>query len=90
MRIRHVEWPRGIRDKVEGKHGLSPDEVEWAILDRRAYIRVVGRNRYFVFGRSDAGAYIVSVVEYARGKATVISARAMTPQERRVYQRRGK
>jgi uncharacterized DUF497 family protein len=90
MRIQDIAWPAGIREKVETKHGLSPDEVEEAIMDRHAYLRIARRGRYFVFGRSNSGAYIISVVAVERGTARVISARSMTAQEQRTYQRKGK
>lgn len=88
MRIHDVDWPRGIRDKVRARHGLEPEQVEGALLGERTYIRRTRDGKYF--GRSDDGAYIISVVVYKAGIARVISARVMTAAERRTYQRSGK
>ncbi len=90
MRIREVEWPEGIQSKVEVRHALTIEQVESALMDRRAFIRRVGRDRYFVFGQSEDGAYVSTVFFYQRGVARVISARTMTQRERQAYQRRGK
>ena len=90
MRIREVEWPPAIKEKVAGRHGLDPDQVEAALLSRRAYLRRAGRDRYFVFAQASDGTYIIAVAAYDSGVARVISARRMTERERRTYQRRGK
>jgi uncharacterized DUF497 family protein len=90
MRIRHVDWPPGIRDKVERKHGLSQEDVESAVLDKDSYVRRARSGRYIVLGRAEAGSYIASVIVYSAGRARVISARSMTQSERRTHRQRGK
>jgi uncharacterized DUF497 family protein len=90
MRIRDVQWPPGILEKVEVRHGLLRDQVESAVLEPGAYLRKVGKDRYFVFGMAEDGSYIISVVALHTGIARVISARRMTMQEQGTYRRRGK
>ena len=90
MRIRDVEWPAGIEEKVERKHGLSRDEVESAAFDKGSHIKRAGADRYILLGRSSDGAYVTLIYVYDRGVARVISARRMDTRERRIYQRSGK
>jgi uncharacterized DUF497 family protein len=90
MRIHHVQWPRGIKEKVESKHGLDPEQVQSAIFDRRAWIKRAGPERYILLGQSEVGVYVTVFFGYNRGIARIMTARPMDRRERRIYQRRGK
>ena len=90
MNIRDVQWPPGIKAKVERKHGLSQEEVEEALLSPDSYIRKARESRYQVLARASDGAYILSIIVYVAGIARVISARRMTSSERRLFDSRGK
>lgn len=87
MRILQVEWPRGIREKIQWKHGLEQEEVESAVVDRRAKIKKAGAARYVLLGRSSEGAYISAFFTYRHQVARIISARRMDVKERRLYSR---
>jgi len=87
MRIHDIDWPRSVREKVEARHGLAPEEVESAVFDRRARIKKAGRDRYLLLGHADSGAYISVVFAYNHGSARIITARRMNLRERRIYRR---
>ena len=90
MRIRDVQWPPGIKAKVERKHGLSQEEVETAAFDKRSWIKRAGPDRYILLGRASNGAYVSMIYSYSKGVSRVITARRMDWRERRIYQRSGK
>lgn len=72
------------------KHRVTRDEVEEACFNEPLVVR--GREGcHVVLGQTEAGRYLhVVVVLMNRGRARLITARDVTPQERRYYQRRGK
>lgn len=72
------------------RHGIVFAEVEEACFSDPLITR--GREGcHVVFGRTEAGRFLyVVVVMMSRGRARLITARAMMQRERRFYQRRGK
>jgi len=93
MRLYEVIWKEQFLNKIEQKHQVTPDEVEQVIFSRphvrRAETgRVKGEDLYVAYGRTQAGRYLV--VFFLRKQQTTafpISARDMTPSERRYYER---
>lgn len=80
-------WPGGIEEKVEVKHGLRRDDVEDAFFDARGFVRR-GRGLYYLYSQTPGGTYVfVAFVRDGR-TATVVTAREMTTNERRLYRRR--
>ena len=78
------EWDDRNEDHIL-RHDLYPDEVE-EIFDR-PYVRRRG-SRYLVFGRDGNGRYLTIVCEIrsvAHRRIRVVTARPMTPTERRDY-----
>jgi uncharacterized DUF497 family protein len=70
------------------KHAIEPEEVEAVYL--RRHLRERGRRgRLYILGQTAAGRYLFIVLARRRsGHYRVITAREMTPQERKRYRRR--
>ena len=93
MWIYEILWKEEYVDKLGWKHDILIVEVE-QILFSNPFIRRVGRGRvrgedlYTAYGQTDEGRYlIVFFVLKAGNIAMPISARNMTPTERRLYER---
>jgi uncharacterized DUF497 family protein len=76
------------------EHGLSPEEVEEALLDPRrlgapAY-NVVGEERRAVIGATSAGRLLFVVVTRRGDIVRVVTARDANEWEKKRYRRRGK
>jgi uncharacterized protein len=86
LRIEALEIDDHILDKIESKHGVSLHEVEQACLSERRHVRRGREGLYKVFGQTMAGRYmLVVLVNLGRGNWRVVTARAMTDSERRLY-----
>lgn len=93
MWIYEILWKEEYVDKLEWKHDIRTMEVE-QILFSSPLIRRVERGRvrgedlYTAYGQTNGGRYlIVFFVLKAGDVAMPISARNMTPTERRLYER---
>ena len=70
------------------RHGITPPEVNQALAGRIATRRVRGGLR-LVLGRGEAGRYLTIVLRPVSGpRAKLVTAREMSPSERRLYRRR--
>ncbi|HEU5314916.1 MAG TPA: BrnT family toxin [Chloroflexota bacterium] len=88
------DWDDGNSDK-NLVHGVSDDEIEEVFLneEHRLLVRYLGDQRgeprYRALGRADAGRYLFVAFTFRRRDGTrlirPISARDMTPSERRQY-----
>jgi hypothetical protein len=94
MKITGIVWLRNVVDKLAWKHNVTTDEVE-EILDGASRYRFIeagdveGEDLYAVLGQTIAGRYlIVFFVHKTTGEALVVSARNMTPKEKRAYDRK--
>ena len=91
MRLYEVIWKEAFVDKLERKHRVMPEEVE-DVLFSRPHIRraakghVQGEDLYVAYGQTAAGRYLVVffILKYQTA-VLPISAREMTPAERRYY-----
>ena len=91
MRLYEVIWKEAFVDKLERKHRVMPEEVE-DVLFSRPHIRraekghVQGEDLYVAYGQTAAGRYLAVffLLKYQTA-ALPISAREMTPAERRYY-----
>jgi uncharacterized DUF497 family protein len=86
-----VIWKAKFVEKIADKHGITTDEVE-EVLFSRPHVRlaekgrVKGENLYVAYGQTTAGRYLVVFFICKRRTAALpISARDMTPSERRYY-----
>jgi uncharacterized protein len=96
MEIRHIIWLESILDKIQSKHQVSLEEVEW-VLEHRPHVRfckkgnVKGEDVFSALGRTSAGRYLIIFFILKQGKKVLpISARQMTSQEKRLYGRQKK
>jgi len=91
LRLYHVVWKDEFVEKIADKHAVEIEEVE-DVLFSEPHVRlfekgrVKGENLYAAYGQTAAGRYlIVFFILKRRTDALVISARDMTPSERRYY-----
>ena len=95
-RIRDVIWIDAVVDKIQTKHGIAPEEVEW-VLEHRPHVRYIerghvqGEDVYQAYGQTAAGRYLVVFFILKRDDVALpITARSMTANERRLYVRQKK
>lgn len=92
MKIKRIDWTSDRINHI-ARHNISPEEVEEAAFDSPCVIQVLkqaDRNPeqkiYRLLGRTSEGRYIVFIFIYeGHGVAYSVTARDMTPKERRYY-----
>jgi uncharacterized DUF497 family protein len=91
VKITGLMWLADIIDKLEWKHQVQQEEVR-EVFRRQPKFRFIekghrrGENVYVAQGRTEAGCYLhVFFVYKADRRALILSARDMTPAERRRY-----
>ena len=91
MKLYEVIWKERFVEKLADKHDVSTEEVE-EVLFSSPHIRLAekgrikGENLYTAYGQTGAGRYlIVFFIHKRRSAALPISARDMSPAERRYY-----
>ena len=95
MQINDIIWLDQVVDKIEGRHGVSPEEVEDVFYNRPAYRkaqkgRFEGEDLYYAYGQTDAGRYLFVVFIYKRSRdVLVVTARDMDASERKRHGRKG-
>jgi len=94
MKITSFIWLAHFVDKLEQKHNVRSFEVE-AVFEHDVLIKRAEKGHrpdedvYAAYGQNDAGRYLVVFFVYKQDRrALIISARDMTPTERRFYGRR--
>ena len=91
MRITGVVWLRSVIEKLADKHQVSQQEVEEALRNRPRIRRialgdVAGEDLYAALNQTDDGRYLIVFFIYKpNGEALIISARDMSPKERKSY-----
>ncbi len=93
MHLHEIIWKDAFVDKLEAKHGVTTDEVEYILFSephvrraRRGHIK--GEDLYVAYGQTDGGRYlVVFFIRKQENAALPISARDMTDSERRYYER---
>jgi hypothetical protein len=84
--VRDSKWSAGHI----AAHGVTPDEVREAILER-PYWTAPGRDSAtLVYGRSYAGRYLLVVVLAEGEDAFVVTARDMTDGEKKTFRRKAR
>jgi uncharacterized DUF497 family protein len=91
MEITNIIWLARFVEKIEGKHGVSTDEVEQVFINHPR-VRLVergnvsGENLYRAIGQANDGRYLAVFFIYKdENSALVISARDASSVERRSY-----
>jgi len=86
LRIESLEIDDHILDKIESKHGVSLEEVEQASLSEKRHVRRSREGLYKLFSQTAAGRYVLVVlVNLGKGTWKIVTARQMTDNERRLY-----
>ncbi len=83
-------WTQGVVDKVLRKHGVTPEEVDEAVIEDKAICHKASRGSLCVYGQSMSGRYIFIVLKVSgrKGRYKVITAREMQKIEKRYYHKR--
>ena len=94
MKIREIIWLDEIVEKLITKHKINQNEVLEVFLNN-PYLRFVekghysGENVYSALSKTDNGRYlIVFFIHKKNKKALILSARDMTKNERKRYEKR--
>ena len=92
MKIKSLVWLDEVIEKLSQKHNVSPHEVK-EILESEPHFRFVekghrqGENVYSALGQTRGGRYLIVFFVYKKGGGVlVLSARDMTPRERKRYE----
>jgi uncharacterized DUF497 family protein len=91
LKIKGLIWFDEIIEKLAWKHNVSQNEVR-EVLENRAHFRFVekgnrpGENVYASMGQTKSGRYLIVFFIFKKdGRAIILSARDMTPGERKRY-----
>ena len=88
MRIAEIIWDGDSLAHI-ARHGVEPSEAEEACFSGKPYILKARHNRYIVLSQTKSGRYLALIlICVGQGKAKVITARAMSEAERKLYKRR--
>lgn len=81
-------WEEWVIDKLDWKHGVDPQEVEESFFNPPYKVRRTADNKHLLYGRSESGRYLFVVFVWEGQLVKVITARDMTPMEKRFYGRK--
>jgi len=88
LRITDIAWDEDTIAHI-AKHGVEPKEVEEVCFKMNPFIFKSRENRYYALGQTESGRYLTIIFEYlVQNKAKIITARAMSESERRLFKRR--
>jgi uncharacterized DUF497 family protein len=94
LRIESLVWLDEIVEKLARKHQVCTNEVR-EVPNSKPRFRFVekglrsGEDLYAAMGRTQAGRYLIVFFVYKRNRAALpVSARDMSPAERRKYERK--
>lgn len=79
------EWDEGNEEHLIARHDIYPDEAE-QVFYNGAHVRRAG-DGYVAYGQNDSGRYLLLVFVLRGTAIRVFSARTMTREERRFYER---
>ena len=94
MKIKGLIWFEEIIEKLERKHHVQQEEVKEVFLSRPKFRFVEKGHRfeehvYAAMGRTNEGRYLIVFFVYRQDKsALILSARDMTPAERKKYEQK--
>ena len=88
MKINNIVWDENTIYHI-ARHGVEPIEVEEVGFENNPFILKAKHNRYFALGQTKNDRYLTIVFEYlGQNKAKIITARAMSGSERRLFKKR--
>ncbi|MBP2334118.1 uncharacterized DUF497 family protein [Saccharothrix coeruleofusca] len=86
--MREIHWTDESEAHI-ARHQVSPDEVEQVVYTRPRLTRRGREDVTEVYGQTDAGCYLLVILSEALvGGHFVVTARDMTQQERRTFDRK--
>jgi uncharacterized DUF497 family protein len=85
LRFEELTATAAVGAKLATKHGVRLEEVEETVFGRGVHIRKGQAGLYLMYGRTAAGRYLFCLIAAEESKARVVTARSMTPAERRFY-----
>ena len=94
MKINTIIWLENIVNKINSKHGVTRREVIEVFCNAPYFLFVEngfrkGENVYSALGRTSGNRYLIIFFVYKNSKdALIISARSMTPGERKRYEKK--
>jgi len=94
MKIDDFMWLPTIVEKLDSKHGVSPEEAEEVFFNKPRFLFVetglqAGEDVYSASGRTNSGRYmVVFFIRKESNTALIISARDMDRKERKRYERK--
>ena len=84
MRFQRFDWDTWNIEHI-ARHGVAPQDAE-AVCRGRTVVRRGRRGSYLLYGRTEAGRYLLVVLRsLGQGVARIITARQMTSREQRFY-----
>jgi uncharacterized protein len=93
VKIKELIWFDDIIEKLIRKHNVNQNEVR-EVLTRKPHFRFIekghrsGENVYAAMGQTNGGRYLIVFFVYKTDKrALILSARDMTKNERRLYEK---
>ncbi len=86
---------KGVKDSTWSAehiaaHSVTLDEVREAILEHPYWMTAGKNDTPLVYGRTYAGRYLLVVAVDDHGEAFVVTAREMTPNEKKTFQRKAR
>jgi len=91
LQLKEIVWYKKFVDKIKKKHNVSVEEVEEALFNKPVFRKmqcgkIKGEDAYIAYSRTFEGRYLFVVFIYKLNNiGIVISARDMSPRERRYY-----
>ncbi|MEK7400226.1 MAG: BrnT family toxin [Candidatus Poribacteria bacterium] len=91
MQLKEIVWYGKFVNKIKKKHNVSVEEVEEALFNKPIFRRIQrgkvnGEDAYSAYSKTFAGRYLFVVFIYKQNNTgIVVSARDMSPRERRYY-----
>jgi len=89
MRIEKITWDEDTAEHIS-RHAVSPEEVEEVLFNDSESPRIMRgkEHRYFAYGKTNAGRFLLVVLIIADRKTRIITARDMTDREKKFYRRK--
>ena len=88
MKIKKITWDTNTVAHI-ARHSVEPEEVEEACFAGKPFIFKARENRYIALGQTENGRYLTIIFQHLeQNRAKVITARAMSEAERKIYKRR--
>ena len=88
FRFSGFEWLDWVVEKLISKHNVEPEEVEQCFTNEPYKLRKAQDGKYYFYGQADSGRYLFVVFSWKEHYIRVITARDMTANERREFDRK--